>query len=204
MLCFGLLTACGGDGSTPKKHKSAGNDLALDVDTTLADTSYTLLTQDSSTVTFPQDFTGKPIVLGTIYTNCPNVCPKITANMKNVRDKLASPNAVHFVSITFDPVRDTPSQLAAYRTKFGLDDTSWHVLTGNVPTIRRLMDRLGVRHTLKGTDREFPAADTATNYIFTHSNQITLIDSQGRVRAEYGGSQTPPSLLLKDLHSIQP
>ena len=46
-------------------------------------------------------------------------------------------------------------------------------------------------------------ADT-TGYIFTHSNQITLIDAQGRVRAEYGGSQTPPSLIVQDLKKIQP
>jgi cytochrome oxidase Cu insertion factor (SCO1/SenC/PrrC family) len=65
------------------------------------------------------------------------------------------------------------------------------------------MDRIVVRHSIKGTDREFPEADTADSYIFNHSNQITLIDSQGRVRAEYAGSQTPTKLIVSDLQKIQ-
>lgn len=191
---------CGGDSS--RSAQTAKNTLSLDVDATLADTSYTLVNQDSATVAFPEAFLGKPVILGTIYTQCPNVCPQITANMKAIRGALDT-SAVHVVSVTFDPHRDTPSRLAAYRTQYGLDGTSWQFLTGDRPTIRRLMDRLGVRHTLKGTDREFPRPDTDSTYIYTHSNQITLIDAQGRVRATYGGSQTPPELIASDLEKIQ-
>ena len=191
---------CGGDSS--RSAQTAKNTLSLDVDATLADTSYTLVNQDSATVAFPEAFLGKPVILGTIYTQCPNVCPQITANMKAIRGTLDT-SAVHVVSVTFDPHRDTPSRLAAYRTQYGLDGTSWQFLTGDRPTIRRLMDRLGVRHTLKGTDREFPRPDTDSTYIYTHSNQITLIDAQGRVRATYGGSQTPPELIASDLEKIQ-
>jgi protein SCO1/2 len=122
--------------------------------------------------------------------------------MKAIRGALDT-SAVHVVSVTFDPHRDTPSRLAAYRARYGLDGTSWQFLTGDRPTIRRLMDRLGVRHTLKGTDREFPRPDTDSAYVYTHSNQITLIDAQGRVRATYGGSQTPPELIASDLEKIQ-
>lgn len=202
LLLAGLVGGCGGDSA--ERPNEGKNTLSLDVDAVLTDTSYTLVNQDSSSVAFPDAFVGKPVLLGTIYTNCPNVCPKITANMKNIRDQLDDPSAVQFVSVTFDPHRDTPSRLAEYQTQFGLDDTDWQFLTGDRETIGRLMDRLDVRHTIEGTDREFPEADTAESYIFTHSNQITLIDSQGRVRAEYAGSQTPPKLIVSDLQKIQP
>lgn len=192
---------CGDD--TPPRGRSTQNTMSLDVDRTLADTSYVLLNQDSSAVTFPDDFLGTPILLGTIYTNCPNICPQITANMQEIRRQLADTASVQFLSVTFDPARDTPARLATYRKKFGIRGTSWPFLTGDTTTIGSLMDRLDVRHTIKGTDRAFPTAAPDSGYVYNHSNQITLIDAQGRVRAEYAGSQTPPKLIVSDLEKIQ-
>lgn len=202
VLIAGTL-AGGCERDTSRTSRGAENTLSLDVDTVLTDTSYALVNQDSSAVTVPDDFLGTPVLLGTIYTNCPNVCPQITANMKAIRDQVPDTTAVQFVSVTFDPHRDTPSRLAAYRKQFGLENTSWPFLTGDRETIRRLMNRLDVRHTIQGSDREFPRTDTATTYVYNHSNQITLIDSQGRVRAEYAGSQTPPDLIVTDLQKLQ-
>lgn len=201
LLLAGGIAGCGGEADS--QRRGAKNTMSLDVDRTLADTSFALVNQDSSAVTFPDDVLGTPIVLGTIYTNCPNICPQITANMKDVRNQLPDTSAVQFVSVTFDPHRDTPARLAAYREQFGLAGTSWQFLTGDTTTIGRLMERLGVRHTIKGTDRAFPAASRDSAYVYSHSNQITLIDSQGRVRAEYAGSQTPPNLIVRDLQKIQ-
>ena len=203
VLLLGIMLAgCGGE--TESQRRGAKNTMSLDVDRTLTDTTYALVNQDSSAVTFPDDFLGTPIVLGTIYTNCPNICPQITANMKRIRQQLPDTSAVQFVSVTFDPQRDTPARLAAYRQEFGLSGTSWQFLTADTTTIGALMDRLDVRHTIKGTDREFPTTVPDSAYVFSHSNQITLIDSQGRVRAEYAGSQTPPDLIVSDLEKIQP
>lgn len=200
LAVFVFGTGCGGDASS---DRGAKNTLSLDVDDVLTDTSYTLVNQDSVEIQFPDAFLGTPVVLGTVYTHCPNVCSKITANMKNIRSEIADSSAVQFVSVTFDPHRDTPARLAEYRARFGLEHTSWQFLTADTTTIGRLMDRLGVHHTIKGTDRAFPTPDTDSSYIYTHSNQITLIDAEGRVRATYGGSQTPPKLIIGDLEKIQ-
>ena len=197
-----MLAGCGGEAESPRRGSK--NTMSLDVDRTLTDTTYTLVNQDSSVVRFPDDFLGTPIVLGTIYTECPNICPQITANMKNIRQRLPDTSTAHFVSVTFDPQRDTPARLATYRTQFRLDGTSWQFLTGDTTTIGRLMERLDVRHTIKGTDRAFPRSSPDSAYVYNHSNQITLIDGQGRVRAEYAGSQTPPDLIVSDLEKIQP
>jgi protein SCO1/2 len=199
ILAFGM--GCEED---ERGTRTAQNTLNLDVDETLTDTTYTLVNHDSATVSFPDDFVGTPVLLGAIYTECPNVCPKITANMKRIRSEIGDSSAVQLVSVTFDPHRDTPAQLAAYRSKYNIGDASWQFLTGDTTTIGRLMNRLGVRHTIKGTDREFPTPDTDTSYTYTHSNQITLIDAKGRVRATYGGSQTPPTLIVEDLQKIDP
>jgi len=195
-----LLVGCGGD--APPEAPTAKNTLSLDVDTSFADTSYTLVNYDSTTMTFPDAFRGTPVILGTIYTSCPHVCSKITANMKDIRDTIGDSVDVQFVSVTFDPHRDTPAQLATYRSSFGLEDTNWPFLTADTTTIRALMDRLGVRHVIQGTNQEFPSPDVDSSYIYTHSNQIALIDAQGRLRATYGGSQTPPSLLAENLKTL--
>jgi len=194
------LAGCGGDAA--QSDRGAENTLSLDVDEQLADTTYALVNQDSTATPFPDAFLGKPIILGAIYTQCPNVCPRITANMKSIRDAVDT-SAVHVVTVTFDPHRDTPARLSTYRAQYNLEGTSWQFLTGDRPTIRALMDRLSVRHTIKGTDLEFPRPDTDSSYIYTHSNQITLIDAKGQVRATYGGSQTPPKLIAEDLEKIQ-
>lgn len=207
VLLSGGLAGCGGDASSGSS-RGAENTLSLDVDDTLTDTTYTLINQDSATVAVPDAFLGRPVLMGFIYTRCPNVCPQITANMKQIRTHLDSTAAagsaptVQFVSVTFDPRRDTPARLAAYREQFDLQNTDWQFLTGDRATLDRFLDRLGVRRRVKGTDQEFAPADS-TEYIFRHSNQLTLIDEQGRVRAEYSGSQTPPSLIARDLEKIQ-
>ncbi len=170
------------------------------VEDTLDDASFDLVNQDSSAVSFPDAFEGRPVVVGYIYTNCPNVCPQITANMRSVRETLDQPEEVQFATVTFDPKRDTPSQLAEYQADFKLDDTSWQFLTGSPATIDSLMSRMDVRHDIK------PPADTtaadSSDYLFVHSNRITLLDGQGRVRAEYNGSRTPPEHIVEDLQKV--
>lgn len=201
LTCLVLGAGCGSDGS--QRSQSEQNDLSLDVDEVLADTSYRLVTHDGRTISFPDAYAGAPVLLGTIYTNCPSVCPQITANMKDIRAELSDTTNVQFVSVTFDPIRDTPPRLATYRSNYGLEGTSWQFLTGDTATIRGLMERIDVRHTVKGTEQEFPSSDVDSAYVYNHSNQITLIDGQGRVRAEYPGSQTPPKLIVNDLEKIQ-
>lgn len=39
-------------------------------------------------------------------------------------------------------------------------------------------------------------------YMFTHTNQINLFDSEGRIRGEYGGSMVPPENIREDLEKL--
>jgi protein SCO1/2 len=168
----------------------------------LRDASFDLVTQDSSSVTFPDAYRGDVLVVGYIYTQCPDVCPMITANMKNVRSKLDSTEGVRFVTITFDPERDTPDRLAAYRDAYKIDAPTWAFLTGSPETVDRLMNRLGIRTTRTPTDPSAPG-DTTDTYFINHTDQITLIDAQGRIRGEYMGSRTPPKYIVEDIHKLR-
>ena len=52
------------------------------------DASFELVNQDSVRVTFPEDFRGQYVVMGFVYTNCPDICPLITQNLIKIQKDL--------------------------------------------------------------------------------------------------------------------
>ena len=162
----------------------------------LSDGSWKLVDQDSAAVTFPDDFEGKILVAGYIFTNCQGVCPAITANMKNISSRISDAEDVHFVGITFDPMRDTPAVLKAYMQKFELNEDRFTYLTGDSATVYSLLERVGIR-------TEMQPDTTAIGYRFNHTNQINLIDQKGRIRTEYGGSMVPPANVIEDINRLK-
>jgi cytochrome oxidase Cu insertion factor (SCO1/SenC/PrrC family) len=75
---------------------------------------------------------GKTVVLNFIFTHCPGICPLQTQALRRVSAALpeAVRERVHFVSVSVDPERDTPSALAAFATKHGADQERWTFVTG--------------------------------------------------------------------------
>ncbi|MFH5831493.1 SCO family protein [Halalkalibaculum sp. DA384] len=166
----------------------------------LGEKSYPLLDQDSTRVNFPDDFSGQVTVLGFIYTNCPDVCPAITANMKNVKDQLEDPEDVHFIGITFDPERDTPSVLDHYMEQFKLNKDQFTFVTGDTTTIDSLLSDLNIV-------AEIPYRKTSDEgkklYFMNHTNRISLLDKQGRLRLEYSGSFSKPEHILEGINQLR-
>ncbi len=171
----------------------------------LSDTSFHLVNHDSTAVTFPDDFAGDVLVVGYIYTHCPDICPVITANMKQIRQALDAPDDVQFVTVTFDPRRDTPARLKSYRTSYNLDGTSWQFLTGDSTAINRFMDRMNIYHAPAppAPDVDSLTAIRNNSYLVTHTDQITLIDQQGRVRDLFNGSRTPSDVVVESINTLR-
>ena len=73
-------------------------------------------------------FEGKVVVITFIYTNCPDVCPAVTYQMKKLSEELGDDynESVVFLSVTVDPERDTPERLASFASNY---DASWQFLT---------------------------------------------------------------------------
>jgi protein SCO1 len=166
----------------------------------LSDTSYELLDQDSTAVTFPDDFEGELVVLGYIYTNCPDICSMITANMSSVYEELDDREGIHFVGITFDPQRDTPSVLKSYMKSFNLDEERFTYLTGDSAAVNGLMQKIGIRSIVTDTTG---VRNGRPNYLINHTDQINLMDRYGRIIQEYGGSQVPPEHILEDIEKFR-
>lgn len=166
----------------------------------LGDVSFSLLNQDSVSVTFPDDFEGQYVVMGFIYTHCPDICPLITQNMIEIQEGLGNPDDVQFLAITFDPVRDTPAVLKDFKNVFGLTD-NFDFLTGDSLTIATMMDSVRVR-----TQVSFSTTTEAGEelYFINHSDKIMVMNPESKVIIEYGGSQpSVPSLIIEDLNKIR-
>ncbi|MBO6535523.1 MAG: SCO family protein [Balneolaceae bacterium] len=166
----------------------------------LNDASFELVNQDSVSVTFPDDFKGKYVVMGFVYTNCPDICPLITQNMIKIKEELGSPDDVHFLGFTFDPERDTPAKLSEYKSAFRLDE-NFDFITGDTTTVSALMDSLRVR-----TQVSFTTTTEAGDelYFLNHSDKIMVMDPKSRVIIEYGGSQPMvPNLIVEDFQKIR-
>lgn len=166
----------------------------------LSDASFSLVDQDSSSVTFPDDFEDRITVVGFIYTHCPDVCPAITANLTNVDRKLEYNTDVHFVGVTFDPERDTPSVLERYMEQFKLDDDRFTFVTGDTATVNSMLKAMDIRASISYRKT---AEDGQNLYFMNHTNRISLLDRQGRVRLEYSGSFARPEQIVKGINRLR-
>ncbi len=164
-----------------------------------SDVSYELTDQNGETVLFPDDFEGAPVVVGFIYTNCPDICSFITANVGKVYEEMEDPGNTRFLLVTFDPERDTPEVLKSYARSFDMDREPFQFVTGNPDTIDDFMRRVSVR-AQESYSRELE--DGKRVYFLNHTDKILLIDQNSRLIFDYGGSMTPVNIIIEDLNKL--
>src|SRR5215469_10880300 len=106
---------------------------------------FTLTSQDNKPVSLA-DFHGKVVAVSFIYTGCPDICPLLTQKMVDVQDALGEKFGakIVFISISFDPERDTPEVLKDYAQFWGAKPAGWSFLTGSLEAVRDVTRRYGV------------------------------------------------------------
>ena len=84
------------------------------------------------------------VVVDFVYTTCTTVCPVLSAIMGRLQARLGDRlgRGVRMVSITVDPVRDTPARLQAYAAKHGARP-GWTWLTGSPGDVERVLRGMG-------------------------------------------------------------
>jgi protein SCO1 len=172
-----------------------------DVIHNLSNKDYTLIDSDSSVVHFPGDYKGKIVVIGFIYTHCPDICPMTTHNIDLVRQELDKRGIkdVTYVDISFDPDRDTPYVLKEYADVRGINTNQFHFLTGDKNTVKKLLKDCNI-YALPG-DTTIVGKDTS--YFFIHTDRISVMDPEGKIRVEYKGSTANREELIKDINGIR-
>jgi protein SCO1/2 len=153
---------------------------------------FTLTTQDGGRLSLAE-LRGRVVVVTFIYASCADTCPLLTAKLAALTPRLAAGGGrpVHFVAITVDPERDTPSVLTEYARSHGVSGAGWTFLTGSPAEIREVARRYGVY--VKKTER----GDV------DHTFLTSLIDQGGVLRVQYMGVRFDPEELLRDLQGLR-
>jgi protein SCO1 len=174
----------------------------LPLDKDLTKKNYNLINQEGEEVVFPDIIKGSITVMGFIYTHCPDICPMTTHNMYLTEKELkkANINDVKFVALSFDPDRDSPEVLKKFAEVRELDFNYWTLLTGEKSIVYELMKRFDVK-----AIRTDEITDSEGNYEYSmmHTDRISLIDENGRLRKNYKGSTINIEELVNDIKKLK-
>lgn len=126
------------------------------------------------------EFTGEPVLIAMMFTNCPYACPALVADIKKIFDEVDPAQHLRVLLVSMDHVRDTPERLAAYAKEHGFDLERYTMLHASADAVAELAALLDVRYAMvDGGD-------------FSHSNVITLLDPSGRVSYRQEGLGVEP------------
>ncbi len=112
-----------------------------------------------------------------VFTRCAGPCPRITADMAWLQDRLAD-TAVELVSFSVDPRFDTPAVLARYGESHGADFERWHFLTGEQLAVHEVVQQ-----------GFWQAVAVNPDGLITHSESLVVVDGEGRLRGVYDASE---------------
>lgn len=132
----------------PTLHATHSSDTSAETDAKARSyfTNLELISQDGERVRFYDDvLRGKVVLVNFIFTNCQAACPLMTRNLTLVRDMLGDQvgDSIHFVSISLDPVRDTPAAMKKFAETHDADQKGWLFLTGEPSSVHRIVAKLG-------------------------------------------------------------
>jgi len=152
--------------------------------------NFSLVNLDNTVLTL-EDLRGSLVLLGFIYTNCPDVCGVLTQHFRYIQrkfDDLIDTDLV-LAFITTDPARDTPERLAAYTKGY---EGRWRFLTGSRPELEHVWEEYHVA----------VVDGKASSGLVYHSFMVALIDRDGMVRYRYIGVVDPEEVIIKDIELL--
>jgi len=124
---------------------------------------------------------GKARIVYFYFANCPDVCPPTTFLLSQVQEQLKAEDKLgtkaELISITFDPVRDTPEVIRAFAKRNFADLNGWRFLRGDEVNTMQIARDFGIG-VIKNEDGSF-----------SHSNVITIVDKNGQIRKWIDGSK---------------
>src|SRR5215472_8855451 len=134
-----------------------------------------------------KDFRGSTVV--------PTFCQMMDRHFATIQEHLkadASLKHVHLVTVSFDPVRDTPAVLRAHAKELDADLQRWTFLTGDPKAIDNFAGRFGVYVVRNPNDERD----------ITHNLRTAIIGPDGTVKKIYTGNEWTPDDILADLKPV--
>ena len=154
---------------------------------------FILVNQLGDTVT-RSDVEGQILVVDFFFTRCATICPLMTKNLRRIHDRLDPDLPVQLLSHSVTPFADSVSVLRAYADKQEANPALWWFLTGPKSEIYSLA-RKSYFSCLDEGDGGFQD--------FVHTENVVLVDSEGRLRGFYDGTDSKAmSQLFSDLEFL--
>ena len=124
---------------------------------------------------------GERVVLTMVFTSCQATCPITMGKLRDIQARFDREHlAAHFVIVSFDPARDTPEKLAAYRVATEHTRPNWTFLVGSEEDTRTLAMLLGIKYSRNPTTGDI-----------MHDNKIVLLNGDGEITKELLGLDAP-------------
>jgi protein SCO1/2 len=181
--------------AVPAPAASSGFELLKPGEPVPADTAF--VDQDGRKRSF-KGFKGTPVLVTFIYTKCPmpTFCPLMDQHFATVQKKIDEDPAlkvrVHLVSVSFDPIVDTPPVLKAHAARLGADLKTWTFLTGDRDEVDMFASRFGVSVARSQTDQRD----------ITHNLRTAIVDGEGKLVKVYIGNEWTPDQAIADLTPV--
>ena len=141
------------------------------------------------------DLKGKVLLVSFIFTTCNGSCPATTHRMSQIQDKLKArglfkDDRVRLLSISLDPIRDTPEVLRGYMKLYDADPGHWTFLTGPSDKVKEAIKAWGMW------------AKPAANGQLDHPSRIFLADTHNRIREIYNLNFLKPKWVAQDVELL--
>ena len=135
---------------------------------------------------------GRAVLLDFIFTTCTGPCPILTMAHARLQRRIPPGlrDRIHFVSISVDPLNDTPANLKRYARSHDAELDRWSFLTGDREEVDAVLRAYHVG--------QVRLPDATIN----HTVVTYLIDQEGNILNHYLGLERAQDELMSDLLEI--
>ncbi len=146
------------------------------------------------------DLRGKVLIVTYGYTQCPHVCPTITAFLKQIETELYEKgykDKFKIIFISVDPKDDTVERLHKYKTEKGFNDFIF--VTGKEKDLKKVWKDYNVYVKDKGIMEMKHNGHVMKHRMIDHTAKVTIIDKKGYIREEFLGMYLPTDKIVHDV-----
>lgn len=138
----------------------------------------------------PSSLLGSTVLVNFVFTGCSTICPIQTSALAQVQRGLAPAvrQRFHLLSVSIDPLSDSPAALKAYAQRMGVDLSNWRFVTGRHQDIERVSEALRLFRPGPGVRKPED-----------HATGLWLIDRSGQLRLRYDGNPPDVKRLLREI-----
>jgi protein SCO1/2 len=131
------------------------------------------------------DYRGKAVLVTFLYTNCPDICPLITSDLRVALNLMGAKTArkVQIIAVSVDPKGDTPKAVAAFLAR--------HQMTGRMQYLIGSAKELGSVWQAWGVGSE---RDAQQPQFINHTGLVYGITASGKRLAIYDPEFKPSEI----------